>query len=109
MNWQKVNEFVEAWAQQQALPENFNGRTLTLVDFESEADCEFFYPGRTVLSQKAFTSALAKFARARHARSEHIIINRGHYEHWLMAEKQEDSQENRTRFIESRYKVLPLA
>jgi hypothetical protein len=107
MNWEKVNEFVAAWTQQQSLPQDFKGRTLTLVDFESEEDCAFFYPGRTLLVQKAFTSALSKFARARHARTEHITINRGHYEHWLVAEKQQDSQENRGRFIESRYKVLP--
>ena len=91
----------------QALPDDFKGRTLTLVDFENEADCAFFYPGRTLLAQKAFTSALSKFARVRHARTEHITINRGHYEHWLLAEKREDSAENRGRFIESRYKVVP--
>ena len=107
MNWEKVNEFVEAWAKQQALPQDFKGKTLTLVDFESEADCAFFYPGRTGLAQKAFTSALSKFARARHGRTEHITINRGHYEHWLVAEKIEDTEENRGRFIESRYKVIP--
>ena len=107
VNWEKVNEFVQAWADQQGLPTDFNGGTLTLVDFESEADCEFFYPGRTLLSQKAFTSALAKFARTRHARTEHITINRGHYEHWLVAQKEQDTAQNRTRFIESRYKIIP--
>jgi hypothetical protein len=108
MNWQKVSDFVRAWAAEQALPDDLKGRALTLVDFESEADCEFFYPGRTLLSQKAFTSALAKLARARHARTEHVIINREHYRHWLAAEKADDTEENRNRFIESRYKVLPL-
>src|ERR1051325_1656538 len=102
MNWEKVNEFVVAWAEQQGLPQDFKGRTLTLVDFEKEEDCAFFYPGRTLLAQKAFTSALSKVARAQHARTEHTTINRGHYEHWLVAEKQEDSEENRARFIESR-------
>jgi hypothetical protein len=108
MNWEKVNEFVQAWAAEQALPSDLKGRTLTLVDFESETDCEFFYPGRTQLSQKAFTSALAKFARARHARTEHITITQGHYQAWLAAEKLEDTEQNRGRFIESRYKVLTL-
>src|SRR5215467_10724670 len=101
MNFEKVNEFVTAWAEQQGLPPDFTGKTLTLVDFESEEDCAFFYPGRTLLAQKAFTSALSKFARARHARTEHITINRDHYQHWLLAEKQEDSDQNRGRFIES--------
>jgi hypothetical protein len=107
MNWEKVNEFVAGWAEQQGVPQDFKGKTLTLVDFESEEDCAFFYPGRTLLAQKAFTSALSKFARARHARTEHITINRDHYQHWLLAEKQEDSEQNRGRFIESRYKILP--
>ncbi len=108
MNWEKVNEFVEAWAAERALPADLKGRTLTLVDFESEEDCQFFYPGRTLLSQKAFTSALARFARARHARTEHAAITRGHYRLWLVAEKLDDTEENRGRFIESRYKVLTV-
>ena len=108
MNWEKVNEFVEAWAAEQALPADLKGRTLTLVDFESEEDCQFFYPGRTLLSQKAFTSALARFARARHARTEHATITQGHYRVWLLAEKLDDTEENRGRFIESRYKVLTV-
>ena len=107
MNWEKVNEVVEAWAAQQGLPADFNGRTLTLVDFETEEDCDFFYPGRTLLSQKAFTSALARFERERHAKTEHITINPGHYDHWRVAEKLEDTEENRARFIESRYKIIP--
>ena len=108
MNWEKINEFVLEWAEAQGIPADLRGRALTLVDFESESDCGFFYPGRTLLAQKAFTSSLAKFARARHARTEHITINRGHYEVWLAAEQIEDSEETRNRFIESRYKVLPL-
>ena len=107
MNWQKVNEFVEAWAAERALPANLRGHTLTLVDFESVADCDFFYPGRTLLAQKAFTSALAIFARARQARTEHVTINPEHYHHWLLAERAEDSEENRGRFIESRYRLIP--
>jgi hypothetical protein len=106
MNWQKVNEFVEAWAAERALLADLRGHTLTLVDFESEEDCGFFYPGRTLLAQKAFTSALAKFARARHARTEHVTINPDHYRHWLLAERAEDSEENRGRYIESRYQVI---
>jgi hypothetical protein len=108
MNWQKVNEFVEAWAAERALPASLKGRALTLVDFASESDCAFFYPGRTLLAQKAFTSELARFARARQARTEHVTINPEHYRHWLLAERAEDSAENRGRFIESRYQVLPL-
>ncbi len=109
MNWEKINEFVRAWATEQGLPEDLKGQALTLVDFESEADCEFFYPSRTLLSQKAFTSALARFARGRHARTEHVTINPEHYRHWLAAKKALDTEQNRNRFIESRYKVLPLA
>ena len=108
MNWKKVNEFVETWAAERALLTNLRGYTLTLVDFESEADCGFFYPGRTLLAQKAFTSALARYARARQARTEHVTINPDHYRHWLLAERTEDSEENRGRFIESRYQVIAL-
>lgn len=108
MNWQKVNEFVALWAGARSLPANLKGRTLTIVEFESEEDCAFFYPGRTLLAQKAFTSALVKLARARHARTEKVIITPDHYRHWLAAEKTEDTEENRGRFIESRYQVLSL-
>lgn len=107
MNWLKINEFVEAWAAARELPADLKDRTLTLVDFESESDCGFFYPGRTLLAQKAFTSALAKFARARRARTEHVTITPEHYRHWLLAERAEDSEENRGRYIESRHQVLP--
>ena len=108
MNWQQVNKFVEAWAAERALPANLKGHTLTLVEFESDTDCAYFYPHRTLLAQKAFTSALAKFARGRQARTEHVTINPEHYRHWLLAEGAEDSVENRERFIESRYQVLPV-
>jgi len=108
VNWTKVNEFVEAWAAEQKLPADLKGRTLTLVDFENEEDCQFFYAGRTQLGQTAFTSALARFARARRGRTEHVTITQGHYQAWLAAEKLDDTEENRGRFIESRYKVLSL-
>lgn len=108
MNWQTISQFVEAWATEHALPPDLKGRTLTLVDFESEQDCQFFYPDRNQLAQKAFTSALARFARARHARTEHVTITPDHYRAWLSAEKQDDTQEARTRFIESRYRLLSL-
>lgn len=108
MNWQKVNEFVESWSLEHQLPANLKGKTLLLVDFESEADCLFFYPERTQLAQKAFTSALSRFARARHARTEHVTITPEHYRVWLLAEQLDDTLENRGRFIESRYQVLPL-
>src|SRR5690349_8385476 len=108
MNWQKITEFVEAWAAQHALPLDLKGRTITLVDFESDTDCQFFYPGRTQLAQQAFTSALARFVRARHARTEHVTITPEHYRAWLLAEKAEDTEESRGRFIESRYRVLTL-
>lgn len=108
MNWQKVNEFVAAWAADHALPEDLNGRTLMVVDFEHEVDCAFFYPRRTLLAQKAFTAALVKFARARQARTERVTITPDHYRHWLVAENAEDTEENRGRFIESRYQVLTL-
>jgi hypothetical protein len=107
MDWTKVNEFVEAWASERQIPDNLKGKTFTLVDFETEADCLFFYPDRTQHAQRVFTSALARFARARHARTEHHAITPDHYRAWLLAEKVEDSQEMRAGFIESRYQVLP--
>ena len=107
MNWEKVNEFLDAWAVRHGLPADMTAMSLVLVDFENEADCDFFYPGRDMVSHKAFTMALAKLARERSARTEHAMIHREHYRAWLAAEKTEDSAENREHFIESRYKVLP--
>ena len=106
MNWEKVSEFVQPWVARHGLPGDMTAMSLVLVDFENEADCEFFYPGRDMVSHKAFTMALAKLARERGARTEHATIHREHYRAWLAAEKAEDSAENRERFIESRYKVL---
>jgi len=107
MNWEKVNEFTEAWAADRGLPADMAGMALVLVDFENEADCDFFFPGRDMLSHKAFSMALAKLARGRGARTEHATIHREHYRAWRAAEKMEDSAENRELFIESRYRVLP--
>ena len=107
MNWEKVNEFVQAWIAEHGLPADMTGMSLVLVDFENEADCDFFHPGRDLVSHKAFTMALAKLARERNARTEHATIHREHFRAWLAAEKVGDSAENRGRFIESRYKVLP--
>src|SRR5437016_6241519 len=67
MNWEKVNGFVQAWVDERGLPTDMAGMSLALVDFENEADCEFFYPGRDMVSHRAFTMALAKIARARQA------------------------------------------
>lgn len=106
MNWEKVHEFVDAWVHDRGLPADMSGKAMILVDFEDEKDCEFFYPGRDMISHKAFTSALAKVARGRKARTEHSTIHREHYSAWLLAEKLEDSVENRARFIESRYQIL---
>jgi hypothetical protein len=109
MNWEKVNEFVDAWVAGHRWPADMAGKALVLVDFASEADCDFFYPGRDMVSHKAFSMALAKLARERNARTEHATIHRGHYHAWLAAEKLEDSPENRDRFIDSRYQILPIA
>jgi hypothetical protein len=106
MNWEKVNEFTEAWAADRGLPADMAGMSLVLADFENEADCDFFFPGRDLISHKAFSMALAKLARERGARTEHSMLHREHYRAWLAAEKMEDSNENRAGFIESRYKVL---
>ena len=107
MNWEKVNEFLDTWVARHGLPADMSAMSLVLVDFESEADCDFFYPGRDMVSHKAFSMALAKLARERNARTEHAMIHREHYRAWLASEKAEDSAENREHFIESRYKVLP--
>ena len=106
MNWLKVNEFVEAWAAENQLPADLTGKTLTLVEFESDSDCRFFYPERTQHAQQVFTTALARFARSRHARTEHRSITPDHYWAWLAGEKASDSPQIRGRFIESRYQVL---
>lgn len=106
MNWEKVHEFVDAWARDHGLPADMSGKTMILVDFENEKDCEFFHPGRDMDSHKAFTAALAKVARGRKARTEHATIHQEHYRGWLLAEKLEDSIGNRERFIESRYQIL---
>ena len=106
MNWEKVNEFLDVWVARHGLPADMTAMSLVLVDFENEADCDFFYPGRDMVSHKAFSMALAKLARERNARTEHAMIHREHYRAWLAAEKAEDSAENRERFIASRYKVL---
>lgn len=107
MKWEQLSEFVEAWAGSHGLPADMSGRSLILVDFASEADCGFFYPERDLVSQKAFTLALAKLARSRNARTEHVVINPDQYRAWLAAEKREDSVASRESFIESRYRLLP--
>lgn len=107
MKWEQLSEFVETWAASHGLPADMGGRTLTLVEFANEADCGFFYPDRDLVSQKAFTMALSKFARARKARTEHVTIHPEQYRAWLAAEKLEDAPEHRERFIESRYRLLP--
>ena len=107
MNWIKVNEFVEEWARIKQIPSDLRGKTLSLVDFENEGDCHFFYPDRTLHAQEVFTSALARFARARHGRTERRVVTPDHYRAWLLGEKTLDSTETRVRFIESRYEVLP--
>ena len=108
MNWENVNTFVRDWVEHRGLPADMTGMSLVLVDFQSEEDCGFFYPGRDMVSHKAFSMALAKLARERGARTEHSTIHRDHYRAWLVAEKAEDSAESRDAFIESRYKVLTV-
>ena len=106
MNWENVNTFVRDWVERRGLPADMTGMSLVLVDFQSEEDCGYFYPGRDMVSHKAFSMALAKLARERGARTEHATIHREHYRAWLAAEKAEDTAENRGAFVESRYKVI---
>ncbi len=108
MNWENVNTFVRDWVEQRGLPADMTGMSLVLVDFQNEEDCDYFYPGRDMVSHKAFTMALSKLARERGARTEHATIHREHYRGWLAAEKIEDSAENRGAFVESRYKVISV-
>ena len=107
MKWEQLSKFVEEWAESHGLPEDMGGRSLTLVDFASEADCGFFFQGRDLVSHKAFTLALAKLGRSRNARTEHVTINQDQYRAWLAAEKLEDCEASRGRFIGSRYRLLP--
>ena len=107
MKWEQLSEFVTDWATAHGLPPDMSGKALVLVDFASEQDCSFFHPGRDLHAQKAFTMALAKLARERHARTEHATITPDQYRAWLAAEQSADSPENRERFIESRYRILP--
>ena len=107
MNWEKVNEFVLEWVNERGLPADMTAMSLVLADFENEADCDFFHPGRDMVSHKAFTMALAKLARERNARTEHAVVRLEHYRAWLAAENAVDSPESRERFIATRYKVLP--
>ena len=108
MKWEQLSEFVETWAASRGLPADMGARTLALVEFANEADCSFFYPDRDLVSQKAFTMALSKFARTRNARTEHVTIHPEQYRAWLASEKLEDAPEHRERFIESRYRLLPV-
>ena len=108
MNWENVNTFVRDWVRQRGLPADMTGMSLVLVDFQCEGDCDYFYPGRDMVSHKAFSMALAKLARERGARTEHSAIHRDHYRTWLVAEKADDTAENRDAFIESRYRVLTV-
>ena len=55
MNWENVNAFVRTWVEQRGLPADMSGMSLVLVDFQNEADCDFFHPGRDMVSHKAFT------------------------------------------------------
>lgn len=109
MNWEKVNEFVLPWATRHGLPQDMAGMSIVLVDFQSELDCAFFYPGRDMVSHKACTMGIAKLARDRGARTLHSTILPEHYRAWLAAAKRVDSEESREEFIESRYKIGPAA
>src|SRR5262245_9970365 len=106
MNWIKVNEFVEEWVAQRQLPPDLKGKTLALVEFENEANCQFFYPDRTQHAQEVFISALVRFVRARRGRIEMRTITPDHYRAWLAGERLKDSQEVRSQWIESRYQVI---
>jgi hypothetical protein len=107
MNWDQLKDAVETWAKGHGLPAEMRGKTLMLVEFANEVDCAFFYPQRSLVSQKSFTMALAKLARARHGRTGPVTINPDHYRAWLAAERLEDDVAHREQFIESRYRLLP--
>jgi hypothetical protein len=109
MDWHDLGKFVEEWAAQHALPADLKGRQLLLVEFGDDADCAFFYPGRSQFSQNAFTVALAGLVRRRHGRTTRLTIRPEHYREWLLAQKLSDSEQQRLEFIESRYRLEVLA
>jgi hypothetical protein len=108
VNWEKVRQFVEAWAAERNWPSDLRGYQLQLVHFEREEDCRFFYPERDLLSHRAFLNALGRFVRERRAKTRRVTITPEHYRVWRVAEKEEDTPENRARYAESRYRLAPL-
>ena len=106
MNWSEVNAFAADWAVKQRLPDKLAGRWLELVDFDTDEDCQYFYPGRDLLSHRTFLNAVARLAQRRGARTRHVRFSPDHYPLWRESERREDKEEERSDYIESRYRVM---
>lgn len=105
MAWADAKQIAEGWVSQR-LPQEMHGKSLELVNFETDADAAFFYPGRTAEFQRMINSAIARQARKRKARTMYVKITPQEYHDLREKNGVEDTPEEREAFIEACHRII---
>lgn len=108
MAWQDARTIADEWVRDH-LPMDLRGRKLELVTFENDDDARFFYPERSAEFHQMVTSAIARQARKRKARTTYVKITPTEYFAAIKDAGVEDDAEERLAYIEACHQVKDLA
>jgi hypothetical protein len=102
--WKDAKEVAEEWAAEH-LPADLHGRILELVNFETDEDTEFFYPGRREMFHRMITKGISRIARKRGARTMYLRVTPADYLDLCEKDQVKDSPEERTAFITACHRI----
>lgn len=99
MAWMDAKDVAQEWVDKN-LPTNLRGQVLQLVRFDSDTDSRFFYANRTATYHHMVTTAIARAARKRGARTNYVTITPDRYREWLSGQSKQDDDATRLAYIE---------
>ena len=71
MTWQNAKKIADDWIEENLGPD-LRGKLVQFPAFESDSDCRFFYSDRTATFHRMITTAIARVARKRGAKTIYV-------------------------------------
>lgn len=106
MTWQESKDIAQQWVDNN-LAEDLRDQVLQLVSFDTDRDSRFFYPDRTAKDHAQITTAIARQARKRKAKTVYATITAERYREWLNTQGLTDTAMKRSEYIESCHFIEP--
>jgi glycine/D-amino acid oxidase-like deaminating enzyme len=105
MSWQRAKAVAARWCDEH-LDSELKAKLVQLVSFPDDATCRFFYSDRDAGFHRMITTAIAREARQRGAKTIYVPVTLADFEAWRRRSARADSEQARTEFIESCHRVL---